>query len=116
MSYWKNGFDWREQEGRLNRFAQFRADVDGLGIHFIYKRGNGPNPTPLLLTHDWPDSFYRFYKLIPMLTDPERLGGNAEDSFDVAVPSIPGYGFSDRPTEKGMTEQLSNALFAQFMT
>lgn len=114
--YWQHGFDWREQERQLNNFQQFRAEIDGFGLHFIHERGRGPNPTPLLLTHGWPDSFYRFYKLIPMLTDPERFGGRAEDSFDVVVPSIPGYGFSDQPSQRGFSTQQTADLFARLMT
>ena len=75
-AYWQNDFDWRRQEGYLNSFNHFRAEVDGFGIHFIHERGKGRSPTPLLLTHGWPDSFLRFSKLIPMLTDPETHGGD----------------------------------------
>src|SRR5437016_6961738 len=103
VTYWQNHFDWRAQEARLNQFAQFRAEIDGFGIHFIHEQGKGPHPLPLLLTHGWPDSFFRMYKIIPMLADPASSGGNPTDSFDVIVPSLPGYGFSDRPRERGMT-------------
>jgi pimeloyl-ACP methyl ester carboxylesterase len=96
VEYWQHGYDWRKQEAALNTFAHFRTEIDGTGIHFIHERGRGPNPIPLLLTHGWPDSFYRYHRIIPMLTDPERFGGSAEDSFDVIVPSVPGFGFSDR--------------------
>jgi microsomal epoxide hydrolase len=113
--YWQNDFDWREQEAKLNEFSHFKADVDGLGIHFVHERGKGPDPTPLLLTHGWPDSFYRFYKLIPRLTDPRRFGGDPEDSFDVVVPSVPGYGFSDRPRERGVGGTRTADLFARLM-
>jgi len=113
--YWKDDFDWREQEARLNELSHFQADVDGLGIHFVHERGKGPDLPPLLLTHGWPDSFYRFHKLIPMLTDPERFGGDPEDSFDVIVPSVPGYGFSDRPRERGMGGRQTADLFAKLM-
>ena len=116
VDYWQHQYDWRQHERNLNKFRHFKADIDGFGVHFIYERGKGANPTPLLLTHGWPDSFYRFYKVIPMLTDPEQFGGNAEDSFDVIVPSMPGYGFSDRPTEEGMTGQRIAELFARLMT
>lgn len=116
VEYWKDGFDWRKEEAKLNEFAHFKADIDGLGIHFIHERGKGPNPTPLLLTHGWPDSFYRFHKIIPMLTDPERFGGDAADSFDVVVPSIPGYGFSDRPRERGVDDAKTADIFAKLMT
>jgi len=74
VQYWLDGFDWREQEASLNRFAQFTTDVEGTTIHFVHERGNGPKPFPLILTHGWPDSFYRFYKLIPRLTDPAAFG------------------------------------------
>jgi len=72
VNYWQHSYDWRAQEAKLNQFAQFRAEVDGQNIHFIHVRGKGPNPTPLLLIHGWPDSFYRFHKIIPLLTDPGR--------------------------------------------
>jgi pimeloyl-ACP methyl ester carboxylesterase len=75
--------------------------VSDIGIHFIHERGKGPNPFPLILTHGYPDSFYRFAKIIPMLTDPASFGGSPEDAFDVVVPDLPGYGFSDRPTKRG---------------
>lgn len=123
VAYWHDRFDWRAQERQLNQFAQFRAEIDGLGIHFIHERGKGPNPVPLLLLHGWPDSFYRMYKIIPMLTDPARYGGDPADSFDVIVPSLLGFGFSDRPRKRGgardsellprlMTEVLGYRRFA----
>src|SRR5258708_4941624 len=117
VDYWQNDFDWRAQEVKLNQFAQFRAEIDGLGIHFIHERGKGPNPLPIVLTHGWPDSFYRSYKLIPMLTDPARYGGDPSDSFDVIVPSIQGFGFSDRPKVRGgMTTSHTAELVAKLMT
>src|SRR5437016_2616324 len=67
-NYWQNGFDWRKQETLLNRFAHFRTNLDGLNIHFIHARGKGSNPLPIVLTHGWPDSFFRFVKIIPLLT------------------------------------------------
>ena len=93
VAYWQHHFDWRTQEAQINQFAHFKVDLDGLSIHFIHEPGRGPNPLPLLLTHGWPDSFYRFHKIIPMLTDPARYGGSPLDSFNVIVPSMPGYGF-----------------------
>lgn len=98
VDYWQHGYDWRKQETALNRFAQFKAEVDGVKIHFIHERGKGPNPTPLLLIHGFPDSFYRYHKVIERLTDPARFGGDPNTSFDVVVPSIPGTGFSDPVT------------------
>jgi epoxide hydrolase len=107
VDYWQHKYDWRKHEAELNHFAHFKAEVDGVGIHFIHERGKGPNPTPIILTHGWPDSFYRFHKVIPMLTDPEKYGGQAEDSFDVIVPSLPGFGFSDRkPMSEGAVADL----------
>jgi pimeloyl-ACP methyl ester carboxylesterase len=111
--YWQHQYDWRKHEAELNKLAQFKTVVDGIGLHFIHERGKGPNPTPIILTHGWPDSFYRFHKIIPMLTDPEKYGGKAEDSFDVIVPSIPGFGFSDR---KAMTSRAVADLWAKLMT
>jgi pimeloyl-ACP methyl ester carboxylesterase len=115
-SYWQNNFDWRKQEAMLNTFPQFTAEIDGMKIHFIHIKGKGKNPTPLLLLHGWPDSFHRFYKIIPMLTDPEKYGGKAENSFDVIIPSLPGYGFSDRPAKRGFTAERMAGLFAQLMS
>lgn len=97
VQYWQDEFDWRKQEEIINRFAHFRADIDGFGLHFIHERGKGENPLPLILTHGYPDSFLRFSKIIPMLTDPEAHGSDPADSFDVVVSSLPGYGFSDKP-------------------
>lgn len=116
VTYWREGFDWRAQEQAINRFAHFRATVDGFGLHFIHERGTGENPLPILLTHGWPDSFLRMVKIIPLLTDPAAHGGNADDAFDVVVPSLPGYGFSDRPTEKGFSQRRIADLFATLMT
>ncbi len=89
VDYWQHKYDWRKQEAKLNQFNHFKAEVDGVEIHFIHERGQDPNPTPIILTHGWPDSFYRFYKVIPMLTDPEKFGGKGTSSLDVVVPSMP---------------------------
>jgi pimeloyl-ACP methyl ester carboxylesterase len=102
VNYWQTQFDWRRQEEAINRFSQFRTQIDGLGIHFIHERGKGPNPFPILLSHGYPDSFLRFAKIIPMLTDPAKFGGDPADSFHVIAPSLPGYGFSDKPAKSGM--------------
>ena len=113
--YWQDQFDWRAQERAINRFAHFRAKVDGVGIHFIHERGEGEKPLPLILTHGYPDSFLRFRKLIPLLTDPGANGADAVDSFDVVVPSLPGYGFSDKPQRAGMLFKVAD-LWATLMT
>jgi pimeloyl-ACP methyl ester carboxylesterase len=115
VDYWQNTYDWRKHEAELNQLAHFKTEVDGIGIHFIHERGKGPNPFPIILTHGYPDSFYRFAKIIPMLTDPESFGGRAEDAFDVVVPDLPGYGFSDKPTTNG-TIFRANDLWARLMT
>jgi epoxide hydrolase len=96
VDYWQKQYDWRKHEAELNQFNHFTADVNGVNIHFIHERGKGPNPTPILLLHGWPDSFYGYHKLIKYLTDPAAYGGDANLSFDVVVPSNPGQGFSDR--------------------
>ena len=115
VEYWRNDYDWRLHEAALNQFDHFRADIDGIGIHFIHQRGHGPNPTPVLLTHGWPDSFYRMVKIIPMLTNPAAFGGDPDSSFDVIVPSIPGFGFSDRVQKRGMTTRKIADCFARLM-
>jgi pimeloyl-ACP methyl ester carboxylesterase len=103
VRYWEHSYDWRAREAELNRDRQFRAEVNGTGIHFVHERGEGSDPVPLLLLHGWPDSFYRYHRVIPLLTD----------SFDVVVPSIPGHGFSDR---KAMTTNEAADIFAELMT
>ncbi|MBC8140229.1 MAG: epoxide hydrolase [Armatimonadetes bacterium] len=108
--YWHDGFDWRKQETTLNGFSQFHAAVDGLDIHFVHERGKGDSPMPLILLHGFPDSFVRFAKVIPLLTDPAAHGGDASDAFDVIVPSLPGYGFSERPTTPGVTMRVADML------
>ena len=113
--YWRNGYDWRRQEAELNQLSQYRIALNGLRIHFVHVRGKGPAPLPLIITHGWPGSFIEMTKLIPLLTDPVANGGQAEDAFDVIVPSLPGYGFSDRPRERGMDPKKIAALWAQLM-
>ncbi len=116
VDYWRTRYDWRAQETRINRFAQFRADIDGLGIHFIHEPGRGPNPKPLLLIHGWPGSIVEFMDIIPMLTDPAAHGGDAKDSFTVIAPSLPGYGFSDHPRARAMNIQAIAEIFFKLMT
>ncbi len=116
VDYWCNDFDWRAQERQINSFNHFRATVGGLGIHFIHERGKGPNPIPLVITHGWPGTFYEMHKIIPLLTDPEAHGGDPEDSFDVVAPSLPGFGFSDHPTEREVEVAKTAALWVELMT
>jgi pimeloyl-ACP methyl ester carboxylesterase len=115
VSYWQFQFDWRTQENTINTFAHFRADVDGIGIHFIHEQGKGKDPFPLVITHGWPGSFAEMLRIIPLLTDPVRFGGDPADSFDVVVPSMPGYGFSDRPAQGRMNAFRNADLWLQLM-
>lgn len=113
--YWRTKFDWRAQERKINSFANYQATVGDLRIHFIHERGKGPSPIPLLITHGWPSSFVEMLKLIPLLTDPSNHGDDAADAFDVIVPSVPGFGFSDRPSQAGMTRWRVAELWAKLM-
>jgi pimeloyl-ACP methyl ester carboxylesterase len=116
VEYWRTSFDWRAQEQRLNAFHHFRARLDGLAIHFIRERGRGPRPMPLIVTHGWPSTFFQMAKLIPLLADPGAHGSDPEDAFDVIVPSLPGCGFSERPTKRGMSKTRIASLWTRLMT
>lgn len=116
ISYWREEFDWRAQERELNKFSQFRCNVDGIDIHFIHEKGKGPNPIPIILTHGWPDSFIRYQKIIPLLTNPASYGGDPKDSFDVIVPSLPGFGFSSPSKYNGMNNYRVSELWVKLMT
>ena len=96
VAYWADGFDWPAQEAALNRLPRFRTPVGDLGIHFVHARAAGP-ALPLVLGHGWPDSFWRYTKVIPLLTDPGAHGADPADAFHVVVPDMPGFGYSDRP-------------------
>lgn len=110
--YWENSFDWKKQEEYLNSFPHFKTTIDGVGLHYIHQKGESKNSIPLLLTHGYPDSFVRFLKIIPLLTKEDENGF----SFDVVIPSIPGYGFSDIPTEPGMNKKRIAELFSKLIT
>jgi len=99
--YWVNDYDWRKVEARLNNFPQFITEIDGLDIHFIHVRSKHANALPIIVTHGWPGSIIEQLKIIEPLTDPTAYGGSADDAFDVVIPSIPGYGFSAKPTATG---------------
>jgi pimeloyl-ACP methyl ester carboxylesterase len=99
--YWGTDYDWRKVEARLNALPQFITEIDGLDIHFIHVRSKDENALPMIVTHGWPGSILEQIKLIGPLTDPVAYGGKAEDSFDVIIPSMPGYGFSGKPTSTG---------------
>ncbi|MBU2669116.1 epoxide hydrolase [Actinoplanes bogorensis] len=111
VAYWADGFDWRKQEAALDTFPHVRRN----GIHAVHARGQGPDPFPLILSHGWPDSFWRYTKVIPLLTDPGGHGGDPADAFDVVVPDMPGYGFSARPAQPLDSIDVAN-LWAALMT
>jgi pimeloyl-ACP methyl ester carboxylesterase len=110
-NYWAEGFDWKKQEVYLNMFSHFKTSIDGTGIHYIHEKGKGSKTIPLLLIHGFPDSFVRFLKIIPLLTEADGDGF----SFDLVIPSLPGFGFSDIPHEPGMNQQRMAGLFAKLM-
>ena len=114
--YWLNEFDWRAQEQRINSFSNFVASVSGLNVHFIYEKGKGPNSIPLIITHGWPSTFAEMADIIPMLTDTASHGGNESDSFDVIVPSMPGYGFSEKPSSPGVNPRVIAQMWVDLMT
>lgn len=110
-NYWEKGFDWNKAEAYLNAFSHFKTSIEGTVIHFIHEKGKGARTIPLLLIHGFPDSFVRFLKAIPLLTAADDDGF----SFDLVIPSLPGYGFSDIPHEPGMNQQRMASLFAKLM-
>jgi pimeloyl-ACP methyl ester carboxylesterase len=112
LDYWVNGFDWRAQEAALNRFRHMRAQVDGFKLHAIHERGQGEQTTPLLLLHGWPSSFVQMVDIIPLLTAPDE----GFRSFDVVAVSLPGYGFSNIPSERGMSVARAATLIHSLMT
>ncbi|GAB2578604.1 multidrug MFS transporter [Paractinoplanes abujensis] len=111
VAYWADGFDWRAQESALDQFPHVRRN----GVHAIHARGVGPAPFPLVLCHGWPDSFWRYLKVIPLLTDPGGHGGDPADAFDVVVPDMPGYGYSARPAQPLNAIDVAD-LWAALMT
>ena len=111
VHYWGNGYDWRKAETKLNALPQFITSIDGVDIHFIHVRSRHPNALPLIIAHGWPGSVFEQIKLIDPLTDPTKYGGRVEDAFDVVIPSLPGFGFSSRPTEAGWgLERIGSAF------
>ena len=109
-NYWVNNFDWRKSEAQLNKFSNFKSKVDDIDIHFVHEKGSGSNPTPLLLMHGWPGSVIEFLHIIERLAHPEKFGGNIDDAFDVVVPSLPGFGFSGRPSRPMGPRKIANTL------
>ena len=112
VRYWATAYAWRKGEAKLNAFPQFKTIIDGVDIHFIHVRSRHPNALPLIITHGWPGSVFEQIKPIDALSDPTRFGGRAEDAFHVVIPSLPGYGFSSRPTVIVVTQpRLRNLPF-----
>jgi pimeloyl-ACP methyl ester carboxylesterase len=113
--YWATDYDWRKEEARLKAIPQFITNIDGLDIHFIHVRSKHKNALPLIITHGWPGSIIEQIKLIGPLTDPTAHGGKAEDAFDVVIPSMPGYGFSGKPTSTGWGPERMARAWAELM-
>jgi pimeloyl-ACP methyl ester carboxylesterase len=113
--YWADTYDWPSRQVRLNDFPQFRTEIDGLGIHFLHVRSPHSGALPLVLTHGWPGSIVEFLEVIGPLSDPPAYGGVAADAFHVVVPSLPGYGFSDRPSGPGWGVERTAGSWATLM-
>jgi microsomal epoxide hydrolase len=116
VAYWRERFDWRAEEARLNQFPQYRVALHGIDLHFLHVPGRGPAPCPLLLSHGWPGSVFEFLEIIPRLTDPARFGGDPADAFTVIAPSLPGYGLSFAPGQKRFGVEEIADCFAALMT
>lgn len=115
-STWANDYDWRKAERDINSFQHYKADVDGVPIHYIREPGIGPNPIPLIIFHGWPSTFWDTYKIIKPLADPAAFGGDPADAFDVIVASLPGYGFSTPLPRAGISATVMADLFHKLMT
>jgi microsomal epoxide hydrolase len=116
VDYWRDRFDWRAQEARLNAFPQYKVRLHGIDLHFLHVPGRGPDPHPLLLSHGWPGSIFEFLELIPRLTDPEQFGGDPADAFTVVAPSLPGYGLSFTPGQPRFGVEAIADCFAELMS
>ncbi|MFC0339837.1 epoxide hydrolase family protein [Paracoccus niistensis] len=115
-AYWREQFDWRAAEARLNAFPQYKVDLAGIGLHFLHVPGQGPDPHPLLLSHGWPGSVFEFLNLIPRLADPGRFGGDPADAFTVIAPSLPGFGLSFAPHQPRFSAEAMADCLASLMT
>ena len=116
VEYWRDGYDWRAHEAAMNRYDHFRVTLDDVPLHFLYRRGIGPAPTPLILTHGWPWTFWDFAEVIDPLADPGAHGGDPADAFDVVVPSLPGFGFSTPLDRTDVTVRETARLWVRLMT
>ncbi|MEK9941364.1 MAG: epoxide hydrolase [Gammaproteobacteria bacterium] len=113
--YWVNHFDWFAEQDALNQLAHFKAQADGINLHFIHENGIGPKPLPLLISHGWPGSVAEFRKIIGPLTNPAQFGGDPQDAFDVIAPSLPGFGFSGKPNRPIGPRRMAK-IFNSLMT
>ena len=113
--YWTTDYDWRKCEERLNALPQFKTEIDGLDIHFIHVKSPHENALPLIMGHGWPGSVVELLETVGPLTDPTAHGGRAEDAFDLVLPSLPGYGFSEEPTEIGWGPGRTARAWAELM-
>ena len=116
VAYWRDGFDWRAAESKLNAYPQFKQVREDIHLHFLHVPGKGPKPTPLLLLHGWPGSVFEFVDFIPRLTDPAAFGGDPADAFTVVAPSLPGYGLSFRPGQKRYGVEEIAPLMVELMS
>jgi pimeloyl-ACP methyl ester carboxylesterase len=116
IEHWRERFDWRAQEAALNAFPQFKVALAGIDLHFIHAQGEGPSPTPLLLSHGWPGSVFEFLELIPRLTHPSRFGGDPADAFTVVAPSLPGFGLSFAPNQPRFSAEQMADCFVELMS
>src|SRR6266536_2954783 len=114
LAYWADEFDWQAQERELNTATQFRAELDGVHVHFVHERARHGHGIPLILTHGWPSTFAEYLPLVPLLTDPGAHGIDGP-AFDVVIPSLPGYGFSERPARTGVTTRYTARLWHTLM-
>ena len=115
VRYWGTDYDWRKLEAKLNALPQFITTIDGLDIHFVHVRSRQQNAMPVIITHGWPGSVTEQLKVIGPLTDPTAHGGRAQDAFDVVIPSMPGYGFSGKPTATGWNPDRIARAWAELM-
>lgn len=116
LAYWRQKYDWRAHERRLNQLPQFKTVIDGLEIHFVHQKSNVTTAKPLVLIHGWPGSFAEFTKVIDRFTDPARFGGTAQDAFHVVALSLPGFGFSGKPTTRGYSPRKIAEVISKLMT
>lgn len=115
IEYWRDGYNWRAAEARLNLLDPSMTRVDGLDIHFLHTRSPEPDATPLVMTHGWPGSVIEFLKVAPLLADPRAHGGDPKDAFHVVLPTLPGFGLSEKPTELGWTPERIARAWVELM-